>query len=87
MSRNKFEPDLTVRRAFRIAFLLAIIFAIMASLPGCATVEQFSEDHPQAVVGVELGALAIGGVMMGKAIAKSGRTQVVAQPRRTLGPL
>lgn len=79
--------DLTVRRGLRISLLLAVMLALVIGMGGCASVEQFTDDHPQIVVGVELGALAVGGVMLAKGIVKSGRTQVVAQPRTNLGPL
>lgn len=79
------DIDLSVRRSLRISLLLALAVLII-NCAGCASVERFTEDHPQAVVVVSGVVLVAGGIVLANGIAKSGRTQVVAQPRTNLGP-
>jgi hypothetical protein len=73
--------DLHVRHALRVSLLLAFAAYIVVNCAGCGAMEKFTDDHPQAVVVVEIGALAVGGVMMGRAIAHSAHTDVHATPQ------
>jgi len=72
--------DFIVGRRLRIFLLLAVMLYLAVHMSGCAQVEQFTDDHPQAVVVVELGALAVGGVILAKSIAKSGQAQTHYTP-------
>lgn len=74
---------LEATRPARLVFLLGALALtlIVACCSGCAQLEQFTDDHPQAVVVVEVGALAVGGIMVAHVIAHgSGRTVVQNKP-------
>ncbi len=69
--------------------IVCLIMPALAAchLTGCATMERWTDEHPQVVPVGSLVLLSVGGVVLAKGIAKSGRTQVVQQPRTQLGPL
>lgn len=75
-----------MRRVTLAGFICVISACHM--LGGCATVSDYTEEHPAIVAGASIAALAVGGIMVAHVIAHgSGRTQVIAEPRRQLGPL
>lgn len=73
--------DFIVSRRLRISLLLAIILFAAVHMSGCATVEQWTDDHPEVVAGASIAALTVGGVMVAHVIAHgSGRTVVLQKP-------
>jgi hypothetical protein len=82
LNRNMWLERTNTPRLIALVGLL-ILTIITTCCSGCASMEQFTDDHPETVVAVEIGAIAVGGVMMGKAIARSGHTQVRTTPAAT----
>lgn len=72
--------DTYVRPSLRVAILLALMLAILVSLPGCASMEQWTDDHPQVVPVASVVVLTVGGIALAKGIAHSGRSVVVRVP-------
>jgi hypothetical protein len=59
--------------------LLGVLLSV-AFCSGCATVEDYAEAHPRVIAGASVAALAVGGILVARNIAHSGRTIVVKQP-------
>lgn len=72
--------DRMVSRPWRIVIYLTLGFLVLRLLTGCATVEQWTDDHPQAIVVAEGAIIVVGALAVAKGVEKSGRTVVVTQP-------
>ncbi len=75
MSMQKIiERTNTPRLVVLVGILVTVILAACCS--GCASMEQFTDDHPQVVPVASVVILTVGGIALAKGIAKSGGVQV-----------
>lgn len=78
------EATTTPRLVVLTGILCMLLVVLLTS--GCESISRYTEEHPQVVAGASIAALAVGGVMMGKAISRSGQAPVTPASRTRLGP-